>query len=283
MNDKRTAKAIIRVFPRRTKATPIDDLVKYDVPDLFVPDADEVHISVAFTWDKPKAEWLAEQWDHIAPVKVGGPAYGNLDLDFVPGRYLRDGYVITSRGCPQRCWFCSVWKRHPEVHELPIHPGWALQDDNILACSDSHIRAVFAMLKQQKKPVHFYGGLEPSFLQDWHVDLFAWLKPKQMFFAYDTPDDLDPLIIASEKMREAGFTRQQMRCYVLIGSPKDTMEGAEERLQRTMSLGFFPFAMLWRNEKGVTDSEWRTFQRKWARPASIAAMDREAKKGRSFK
>ena len=38
--------------------------------------------------------------------------------DFVPGRYLAPGYVITSRGCPNRCWFCSVWRREGALREF---------------------------------------------------------------------------------------------------------------------------------------------------------------------
>lgn len=42
-------KRIIRVFPRRTNATPDDELVRVrETPSLF-DEADEVHISVAFT------------------------------------------------------------------------------------------------------------------------------------------------------------------------------------------------------------------------------------------
>ena len=40
--------------------------------------ADEVHVSVAFTADKAKAEMLAEDWQKVAPVKIGGVAYGLL-------------------------------------------------------------------------------------------------------------------------------------------------------------------------------------------------------------
>lgn len=41
---------IIRVFPTKTNATPDDELVRIrEVPSLF-DEADEVHISVAFTW-----------------------------------------------------------------------------------------------------------------------------------------------------------------------------------------------------------------------------------------
>ena len=47
-------------------------------------EADEVHISVAFTYDKMFADHLAEQWKHVAPVKLGGPAYCDRgELDFV--------------------------------------------------------------------------------------------------------------------------------------------------------------------------------------------------------
>jgi hypothetical protein len=70
-------------------------------------------LSVTFTYDKLFAEHLAEQWKHVAPVKIGGVAYGDRGEEFVPGRYIRPGYVFTSRGCPRRCWFCSVWKRDP--------------------------------------------------------------------------------------------------------------------------------------------------------------------------
>ena len=52
-------KRIIRVFPARTHATPDDDLVRINaIPSLF-DEADEVHISVAFTWHLKWAEWAA--------------------------------------------------------------------------------------------------------------------------------------------------------------------------------------------------------------------------------
>ena len=137
---------IIRVFPRRTKATPDDDLVRINQPPGFFDQADEIHISVAWTWDLPKAERLAKQWEQVAPVKIGGPATGMPGDDFTPGMYLKKGYVITSRGCPNRCWFCSVWKREGNIRELPITEGWNVLDDNLLACSDDHIKAVFKML-----------------------------------------------------------------------------------------------------------------------------------------
>jgi hypothetical protein len=69
-----------------------------------------------------------------APTKVGGVAYGDPGQEFVPGRYIRHGYGFTSRGCPRRCWFCSVWKRDPTPRLLPITDCWNVLDDNLLAC-----------------------------------------------------------------------------------------------------------------------------------------------------
>ena len=268
-------KTIARVFPGKTTATPCDHLSFIDCvpPRIVLPHIDEVHISVLFTWWLARAEELAYQWEIVAPVKIGGPAIGTQGAAFVPGMYVKPGYTITSRGCPNQCWFCSVWKREPALVELPIRDGWNVLDDNILACSERHIRAVFAMLERQTGPVQFTGGLEAKLLREWHVDLLARLRPKQMFFAYDTPDDYEPLCAASAMLIRAGFTPAShcMRCYVLIGHPRDTFEKAELRLRQTLDLGFTPMAMLWRDDAGKRSTLWMKFQRQWARPALIHA------------
>lgn len=272
---------VIRVFPRKTKATPTDRMAYFGPPDMFVRDeeTDEIHISVAFTWDMPTAERLIEQWSRVGTVKVGGPAYRQSAREFVPGMYLKPGYTITSRGCPNRCWFCWAWRSQGGgPQELAIADGWNVIDDNLLACSERHIRAVFAMLARQKRRVEFTGGLEAARLQDWHVDLLASLRPKPAcFFAYDTADDLEPLRTAGRKMLAAGFTREshRLRCYVLIGYPGDTTGQAECRLGEAMRAGFMPMAMLWRDENGEATVEWRAFQRVWARPAIISAKQTE--------
>jgi hypothetical protein len=270
---------IIRVFPRRTRATPDDALAYFGPPDFFA-EADEVHVSVTFTYDKVAAERLAEQWRYVAPTKVGGVAYGDTSLEFIPGRYIRPGYTITSRGCPRRCWFCGVWKKWPEAHALPIYDGWNVLDDNLLACPRPHVEAVFAMLRRQRRRVEFTGGLEALSLEDYQVDLLASLKPRPtMFFAYDPGDEFGTLESAAERLLAAGFTRasHRMRAYVLIGYPKDSFEAADNRLREMLAIGFTPMAMLWRPElpsqqKWAPDASWRAFQRRWARPAIIHAM-----------
>ena len=267
-------KRIIRVFPRRTKATPTDELaIVGRGPELF-DEADEVHVSVTFEWDLPYAEDLADEWSHVAPVTIGGPATGMRGEAFEAGKYLREGYVITSRGCPNRCWFSSVWEREGNiVREFPIQNGWNVLDDNLLACSDDHVNAVFAMLAKQSKSPEFTGGLEAKRLKRWHVEALRLLKPKQLFFAYDTPDDLGPLQEAGKIMLDAGFTTasHSLRCYVLCGWKGDTVTAATKRIRETADAGFTPMAMALRDEKGQRTRLWMDFQRLWARPAIMHA------------
>jgi hypothetical protein len=236
-------------------------------------EADEIHISVAFTWDIPAAEQLEKQWRHVAHVRIGGPAMNEPGGDFVPGMYVKHGYVLTSRGCPNRCWFCQVWRREGgEIRELPITDGWNVLDDNLLACSAQHQRAVFAMLARQKVKGHrieFTGGMEAARLADWHVDELRRLRPKQIFFAYDTPDDLPPLRRAGEMLLAAGFTTTShaLRAYVLCGYKGDTFDMAERRMKETVAAGFMPMAMLYRDKKGDQNLDWMKWRRRWVRPA----------------
>jgi len=259
---------IARVFPRKTKATPDDALAFTGPPPKGIDGIDEVHISVAFSYDLPKAESLAEAWHKTGvPVRMGGPALGQPGGDFVPGMYLKQGYVITSRGCNNKCWFCSAWRREGPLRELAVTDGHIIQDDNLLACSESHIRAVFDMLMRQREKPMFTGGLEARLLKAWHVDLFQKSKTHRMYFAYDTPDDYEPLVAAGKTLRAGNITDiRKTACYVLIGYQGDTFEAAEQRLVAAINAGFWPFSMLYKSENGETNTDWRQFHRQWCNP-----------------
>jgi hypothetical protein len=270
---------LLRVFPRRTAATPDDDLVRIGFPDLFPPECDEIHVSVTFTYDLPKAERMAEAWRHIAPTYLGGPAHGDPGDDFIPGRYLKQGYVITSRGCPNRCWFCMAAKREGDIRELPIFDGWNILDNNLLACSPDHIYRVFEMLSRQARRAEFTGGLEAARLTTEMARRLTMLKPKRIYFAYDTPNDKEPLAEAARMLWGAGMKPSShiASAYVLIGYPHDSFSAADDRLRFVASLGIMPFAMLYRDEAGKVDQSWRRFQREWCRPSIVGTKMVEAR------
>jgi hypothetical protein len=261
---------IARVFPRKTNMTPTDSMAFVGLPTIehLAMDIEQVNISVTFSWDIPMADELYEAWQMLGvPVEVGGPAFDDRMGDFTPGMYVKQGIVFTSRGCSKDCWFCSVPRcAHGMIRELPVQDGYNIADDNILGTSESHFRKVIEMLGRQKERAIFSGGLEPALLQPWHAELLKSINPKTMYTAYDTKDDYEPLRQMASIMWDAGFNPNghQVKCYCLCGYDGDSFEDAEKRMQQVMDLGFLPFAMLYRNESGQTNHEWRKFQREWA-------------------
>lgn len=116
---------IARVFPRKTAATPYDDLVFFDSPlMLSLPEIDEVHISVAFTYDRRKAEDLAFQWEIVGvPVKIGGPAYNDpAEGDFIKAA----GWKCVGKSGGLR-W---TGKRRPEVDLYPAQMKIRFEKEN---------------------------------------------------------------------------------------------------------------------------------------------------------
>lgn len=262
-----------KVFPRKTSMTPKGFDSYVGKPPLWCPNGyDEIHISVAFTWDIQRAEYLARQWRAFGKVKIGGPALGDPGNSFEPGMYLKEGVTITSRGCPNNCPWCFVPKREGKIRELKIKPGHIIQDNNLLACSKLHIRKVFEMLRTQRA-VDFSGGLEASRVTDSIVEELRGLKIKQIWLAYDHFNAEWSVKAAVEKLRKY-FPRDKIRCYVLVGYHRDTLEKAEGRLRWTWEIGTLPFAMRYRTpeaEWGGTflfkDRAWNLLARQWTRPA----------------
>lgn len=260
--------SIARVFPTRTSLTPTDENAYYDVPDLFTPNYDEVHISVTFTWDIKKVERLRNEWSRKGKVIVGGVAIDGESVEpFKAGMYLKNGVTITSRGCPNSCSFCQVNKgRLIEFDEFP--EGNIVNDNNILATSDRHWDLVISMLKKQRR-IEFMGGLEARRLTVKRMDDIRGLKIHRLFFACDSHGAIKSLEKIAPMLN--GFHRNKLQCYVLCG--KDIGEETE-RLERVYDLGFLPFAQLYRDRDNSIQysKEWKQFARRWSRPAIIKSM-----------
>lgn len=262
-------KPLIRVFPRRTHWTPTDEYSFFGEPPMFRPAEDlPVHVSVTFTWDRPRAEQIAKSWAALySDVKIGGPAYETFADEFVPGRYLKEGCTITSRGCPKSCGWCIVPKSEGQIRLLPIVPGWIVQDNNLLACPRNHTESVFEMLRAQGRRIFFNGGLDKHFLKDWHVSLFDSVSIGELWFACDVLTDIPALERAASMLAHVGLKKK--RCYTMIGYQGESLRDAEFRLERVLELGFMPFSQLYQNDSLKTYPEaWRKLNKKWARPAA---------------
>ena len=258
---------MILVVPRRTNQTP--DYAIEGYPGLFRPEGSEVHISVVFTWDIPMAEKLKEAWSDFYPVvKVGGPAYNDPGEEFIPGRYVKEGYVFTSRGCPRKCDFCLVPVREGKIRELEVKEGNLIQDNNLLACSKSHIEKVFAMLSSQKGVV-FSGGIEASRVNGWFVEKLRGISLKTIFLAFDSWDREKAFSRAMWRLRD--FSIEQKRAFVLIG--RDGIEEDIRRCVRAYELGALPFAQLYQplGKKVEYSKEYKRVAKTFSRPAMTKA------------
>jgi len=263
---------VIRVFPRHTNFIPDDELAFVGLPPLFRPQEQmPVRISCTFTWDKPIVERLKQEWSmYYEDVDVGGPAYNDEGGEFTPGLFMRKGVTITSRGCNKKCKWCFVPKREGGLRELSIKDGWIVQDNNLLQCSDKHIREVFDMLKRQPKPIEFKGGFDATIFKEWHRYLLDELRLKTVWFACDTPSSIKPLERVSRILD--GISMNKRFCFVLIAFDNETLLQAEKRLETVYNLGFLPFAQLYQTEqKRLYSKAWKQLARKWSRPAAFKA------------
>jgi hypothetical protein len=265
---------IVRVFPRRTSYTPTDALAFVGDPPLFRPEADEVHISVCFTWDIEEGYRLYEAWSlYYDNVKIGGPAFGTPCDQFVPDMYVKSGVTFTTRGCNKRCPWCLVPEREGRLREIDdFPPGHIVQDNNLLQASRAHLRKVFAMLRSQGRAAVFAGGLDATLLDDWVVEELRSLRIGEVFLAADTPEALRPLKKAVSKLNF--LSRRQLRCYVLLAFGGETIADAEARLREVWEIGCLPFAQLYQPpDKCIEYSrEWKALARAWSRPAAMFAM-----------
>lgn len=262
--------SIIRVFPRKTKWTPTDDLVFFDEPPLYeLPDL-PVYISVTFTWDIAKGQRLYKAWSiRCSNVQIGGPAFDDPGGEFVPSRFIKKGVVFTSRGCPKKCPWCLASKREGKLREISIKNGYIVNDNNLLACSKEHIEKVFEMLKKQKEPADFRGGLDIDFMKPFHIELLKEIKLSNIWVACDTNKSIRNLNKAADLLSD--FPENKKRCYVMIGFNGETILESEKRLEYVYQKGFLPFAQIYRGENDKLkheEPEWRALQRKWSRPAA---------------
>lgn len=256
----------IRVFPRRTSYTPIDDYAFVGDPPMIRPEADIVFVSCTFTWDIKESFRLANAWNQYYPVRIGGVAFDTNPDIFIAGMYVKHGITFTTRGCNNQCPWCLVSKREGKLRQYQeFATGNIIQDNNILQANKTHWNKVIQMLNTQRD-VEFSGGLDARLITDNKAADIRGLRLKQVFLACDTQGALKSL---QQAVRKLQLPIRKARCYVLIAFNGETLSEARERLEAVYHSGALPFAQLYQppDKRIEYSKEWRDLARIFSRPA----------------
>ena len=213
-----------------------------------------LYLSIVFTWDLKEACSIAEKWLEKKSKKViaGGPAVKAMP-DFLPDIItIQDETIFpalsfhnplatfTTRGCPNKCAFCIVPKIEGELTELD---GWPVRpivcDNNMLGSSMQHFKYSINRLKVLPF-VDFNQGLDARKFTDEHAYLISTLRSSKVRFAFDSPEQEQPLRDALALSRNAGL--KDIGVYVLINNDENPDE-ALYRLETVRGLGAVPFPM----------------------------------------
>jgi hypothetical protein len=132
------------------------------------------------------------------------------------------------------------------------------------------------MLRGQRG-ICFKGGLDARLLDDHFVNAVTSLRISELWLACDTDAAIPDFKRACAKLVNAGFNREKIKCYALIGRGPD-MDADEARLREIYEAGAMPFAQLYRDfgdKKTEYTKDWNAFARMWQRPpATRAHMER---------
>jgi len=159
-------------------------------------------------------------------------------------------FVFTSRGCPNKCAYCAVWRIEPKrtlVHNWRDHiaddkPNVMVSDNNLSACSLDHITEVAEFLRDRKKKVVFDNGFDCKHVTDDLAKLLAQLKYTRagLRLAFDRIEEDTEFKEAIARLRQAGIPKSATMAYVLFNFT-DTPADADYRMRTCADLGVRPY------------------------------------------
>ena len=194
------------------------------------------------------------QYDPDAPY----PAFDLLRrLDYV--------CILTSRGCPFRCDYCASSLLFPYFYQRPAedvfkeilywhkHYGvkeFAFYDDALLVNAKEHALPLFDMLIKAKLDLHFHtpNGLLARFITAEVAQKMKLAGVKTIRLGLETASPKrhdqkltrEEFVQAVRYLQEAGFTKEQIGAYILVGLPEQTREEVEETVIFAQEMGVTP-------------------------------------------
>ena len=218
---------------------------------------DKVYASKVFTFTPDIRTCI--QSDEIVR---GGTGYGNYETlfcdDMEPDYYLypiskwynnKTAYGFLTRGCIRKCPWCIVPKKegivkpYRDIETVLQNRSTAILMDNNVLASDYGLSQIEKIVDLKCK-VDFNQGMDSRLVTGEVAKLLSkvkWLR--YIRFACDSPEAVDPLISAIEKLNKYGVKNYKIFVYLLVG---DVCE-ANRRSEIMKNLGVIPFAQPYRD------------------------------------
>jgi hypothetical protein len=182
----------------------------------------------------------------------------DYSLNYEIGGFFENAMILfTTRGCPNKCSYCMVWRLEKE-HK--IIPSWEenirksdrrnciILDNNFLSFSIDHVKKVIDCLNIHKKRVLFNNGVDCRLIDEKNAKLLASLFYIRNGFriAFDRMEDDGYYQRAMEKMIKAGLKiKGNSYTYVLFNF-NDTPQEAYYRAKECWKYGSNPYLMRYR-------------------------------------
>lgn len=199
-------------------------------------------------------------------------------------------YIFTTRGCPNRCPFCAVWK----MEDSQIINNWKeqvnLAQPNIMICDNNltswpmtHIENITSFIKKYEFAAMFDGGFDCKYITEDFAKLFKDMKfcKSGMRTGFDRIEEDGTFQRATETLKKY-VSRASMLAYVLYNF-NDTPIEADYRMSECNKLNvrpypqrYVPLNSLTRDEHYVgkywTDKLAKAFRNFWITPRLFKHM-----------
>jgi radical SAM superfamily enzyme YgiQ (UPF0313 family) len=225
-------------------------------PDFIVTGPGEIQIAELLPTFIPDAPSISDQYKSLDDFP--SPAFElYTKLDYLP--------IMTSRGCPYRCTFCATDKisgkyaqRSPEsvFEELQNNvkrfqvKDVAFYDDALLLNKNQRLIPILERVLQAKLNMRFHtpNGLHARQIDREIARLFRLSGFTTIRLSFETknpqraadmknkvtPDDLSRAV---ENLKEAGYAKNALETYILMGLPNQSFEEIYESILFAHSLG----------------------------------------------